>query len=153
MRSTDSFDDDFREPVVVDSGDRVGGAKRLERGPIDLVCQVDGGPGPKILEDELRSPGTGNSPRTLFRLVFFLPYLEDDGLILPDGSVDLKPGDRLEGVYSMRGVLQRAWREDRGMFITQAQSGGWGLSLSNAQRNLYLCTFEERNTATNRFNE
>ena len=137
---TSGYDPDFREPVRVPLvGSQVGSAARRELDPIYVPIQI---------EDEaweaLSAMRTGDSPRTLLRVVMHFADLERLGYVdstTGDAKVPRK-ADRLISIhnYSTRALVQMM--PGGGLFCTEAQPRSHGLG--SLRRNLLLVVFENR---------
>ena len=80
--------------------------------------------------------------------MFHFRDLERLGLVDPrTGDALICPNDRLEGLYDLEGQLIQRIRTPPGLYVTQAQPRGFGLSRSRPLRNLLLVTFEARQLA------
>lgn len=135
------YDDDFREPVLVDADrDGVPEPFRRELPPIRVPCQVE----PEALE-ELRMLPSGNTPRSRLDLVFHFRDLERLGLVHEaSGDAQIRPGDRLGALFGRDGRLVQAVRTPPGLYASHARPIGFGLSRRRPHRNLLLVTFEDR---------
>ena len=80
------YDDDFKEPILVDTDDDgVGEPFRREHPPVRVPCQVE----PEAFE-ALRMATSGNTPRSSFDLIFHFRDLERLGLVA--SFQDVTPG-------------------------------------------------------------
>jgi hypothetical protein len=136
-----TYDPDFRESVVVGSGEGPGTPDRAERPPVLLLCQVE----PES-DEALQPMGAGNDPHTRLRLVFHLADLEARGLVDAEtGEALVRVGDRLGALLTRTGGLVR--RFSPGLYAVEARAIGWGLG---GRQNLLLVMFERRPTAARR---
>ena len=113
------YDEDFKEPVLVDSDDDgVGEPFRREHPPVRVPCQVE----PEAFE-ALRMATSGNTPRSSFDLVFHFRDLEQLGLVdAASGDALIRPSDRLGALYARDGQLVQAVRTPPGLYVTEALS-------------------------------
>ena len=141
------YDPDFKEPVLVDmDDDGIGERIRREHPAVRLTCQVE----PEALES-LQAYPSGDSPRSVVRLVFHYAELERIGLVdAATGSALIHVGDRLGALYDLLGELVQVVRTPPGLYVTEAKPIGFGLSMSRPRRNLLLVSFEDRDTAASR---
>jgi len=136
----DSYDHDFKEPALGAASPRV------ELAAVRVPCQVE----PRVFED-LRMLASGNAPRSELSLVLHFRDLERLGLVdLNTGEALIRPNDRLAGLYDLEGRLVQRIRTPPGLYVTQAQPRGFGMSRSRPLRNLLLVTFEARQLAPTR---
>ena len=138
---TSGYDEDFKEPVLVDADDDgVAEFLRCEYPPIRVPCQVE----PDVVE-ALRMAPSGNAPRTAMDLVFHFRDLEKLGLVdAQSGEVFIRPGDRLGALYDVEGQLVQAVRTPPGLYVTEARPSGFGLHRRRPRRNLLVVTFRDR---------
>jgi hypothetical protein len=138
------YDEDFKEPVLVDSDDDgVGEPFRREHPPVRVPCQVE----PEAFE-ALRMATSGNTPRSSFDLVFHFRDLEQLGLVdAASGDALIRPSDRLGALYARDGQLVQAVRTPPGLYVTEARPIGFGLHRRRPSRNLLLVSFQDRAAA------
>jgi len=138
------YDDDFKEPILVDSDDDgVGEPFRREHPPVRVPCQVE----PEAFE-ALRMATSGNTPRSSFDLVFHFRDLEQLGLVdAASGDAQIRPSDRLGALYARDGQLVQAVRTPPGLYVTEARPIGFGLHRRRPSRNLLLVSFQDRAAA------
>ncbi len=146
LKAGGSFDvdPDFKEPVVtsLDNAD----PQRNEGLPFRLPCQVNS----KSFE-ELNMTASGNSPKSHIELLFHFRDLEKKGLVdEKSGLALLKPGDRLQAIYDIRGHMVLTIKTTPGLFIVEARPIGFGLCRFHPKRNLLLVSFDSRATSTRR---
>jgi hypothetical protein len=140
------YDDDFKEPALLDVGNAIGERVRREHPPVLLPCQVE-----SDAFEALQSFAAGNSPRSHARLVFHFSHLERAGLVNPTTGVALvHVGDRLGAIFDSAGQLVQSVRTPPGLYVTEARPIGFGLFMPRPRRNLLLVTFDERDTAAPR---
>ena len=140
------YDDDFKEPALLDIGDAIGTRARREHAPVLLPCQVE-----SDAFDALQMFAAGLSPRTELRLVLHFAHLERAGLVdVARGTALVRVGDRLGAIYDAAGELVQAVRTPPGLYVTEARPIGFGLFMPRPRRNLLLVTFDERDTAAPR---
>ncbi len=144
---TSGYDPDFKEPVLVDANDDgIGERVRREHSPVRIPCQVE----PEAL-DAMQAYPSGQSPRSMVRLVFHFADLERMGLVDgASGVAQVHVGDRLGALDDLRGALVQAVRTPPGLYVTEARPIGFGLGRTRPRRNLLLVSFEERDTAAPR---
>lgn len=133
---TSGYDKTFREPVkLVATGQRA----RVEKASIFVPCQVEVG-----VFETLQQLASGNAPDSRIVLVFHFRDLELASLVDAQGYAKLRPNDRLVSIRRKRDltVIQAIPKERGGLYITECQPQSFGLS--GGERNLLLCTFEER---------
>ena len=138
------YDEDFKEPVLVDTDDDgVGEPFRREHPPVRVPCQVE----PEAFE-ALRMATSGNTPRSSFDLVFHFRDLEQLGLVdAVSGDALIRPSDRLGALYARDGQLVQAVRTPPGLYVTEARPIGFGLHRRRPRRNLLLVSFQDRAAA------
>ena len=136
-----AYDDDFKEPILVDTNDDgVGEAFRREIVAVRVPCQVE----PEAFES-LRMTPSGNAPRSSLELVFHFRDLERLGLVdAASGDALVRPSDRLGALYDLDGNLVQAVRTPPGLYVTEARPIGFGLARRRPQRNLLLVSFHDR---------
>lgn len=141
------YDPDFKEPVLVDTDDDgIGERIRREHPAVRVPCQVE----PEAFE-ALQAYPSGDSPRSVVRLVFHFGDLERMGLIdAASGAALIHVGDRLGALYDLCGALVQAIRTPPGLYVTEAKPLGFGLNMLRPRRNLLLVSFEDRDTAAPR---
>ena len=135
------YDEDFKEPVLVDSDDDgVGEPFRREHPPVRVPCQVE----PEAL-DALRMTPSGNTPRSSVDLVFHFRDLERMGLVdAATGEALIRTSDRLGALYDAAGQLVWAVRTPPGLYVTEARHAGFGLFRRRPRRNLLVVSFSDR---------
>ncbi len=144
---TGGYDDDFKEPGLVDlDDDGVSERIREEYPPVRIPCQVE----PETFE-ALQMLQSGNAPRSEVALVFHFKDLERMGLVdVASGDAMIRPGDRLGAIYDKAGELIQSVRAPPGLYVDEARPIGFGLNLSRPRRNLLLVTFVGRQQAPRR---
>ncbi|MDP1826649.1 MAG: hypothetical protein Q8L48_25485 [Archangium sp.] len=135
------YDDDFKEPALLDSdGDGVGDAFRREHPPVRVPCQVE----PETL-DALRMTPSGNTPQSSIDLVFHFRDLERLALVdATTGEALIRTSDRLGGLFDTEGQLVWAVRTPPGLYVTEARHAGFGLFRRRPRRNLLMVSFTDR---------
>lgn len=135
------YDDDFKEPALLDSdGDGVGDPYRREHPPVRVPCQVE----PETLE-ALRMTPSGNTPQSSLQLVFHFRDLERLGLVDDrTGEALIRVGDRLGGLFDTEGRLVWAVRTPPGLYVTEARHAGFGLFRRRPRRNLLVVSLTDR---------
>src|SRR5690606_35219590 len=138
------YDEEFKEPVLVDSDDDgVGEPFRREHPPVRVPCQVE-----SEAFEALRMATSGNTPRSSFSLVFHFRDLERLGLVdAATGDALIRPSDRLGALYARVGELVQAVRTPPGRYVTEARPIGFGLHRRRPSRNLLLVSFQDRAAA------
>ena len=140
------YDDDFKEPALLDTGNAIGERVRREHPPVRLPCQVE-----SEAFEALQSFAAGNSPRSHARLVFHFSHLERAGLVdVATGDALLRVGDRLGAIFDSTGGLVQAIRTPPGLYVTEARPTGFGLFMPLPRRNLLLVSFDDREIAAPR---
>ncbi len=143
---TSGYDDEFREDLIIDPGgdssDR-GVTARQEKTPIQLRCQYEEDTATGTAE-RMAMMQSGDAPKSLVRLVFAMKDLERLGMIDPKGQPTIRKNDRLIRTLTTGGVEIEVYENPPGLYVTEVQSRSFGLSTSNATRNLLLVTFEDR---------
>lgn len=135
---TSGYDDDFREPVRYSDGSAAGVDARQEHPHIYVPCQVE----PDVF-DRLTMLLSGDAPNTLIRLVFHFVDLEQLGLVdSTTGQALIRKNDRLVAIRECTGALVQTVPDPPGLYATEPQPRGFGLS--GGKRNLLLVTFEDR---------
>lgn len=134
------YDEDFKEPITVPvAGKQVGTDARAEKDPILVKCQVEPG-----TFEALQQLFSGNAPNTQIGLIFHFEDLESLGLIDPNGVPSIKVGDRLGGIYDVKGNLVQEVRNPPGAFATEVRPIGFGLDATHSRRNLLLVGWGDR---------
>ena len=140
------YDDDFKEPALLDTGDGLGTRVRREHPPVLLPCQVE-----SDAFEALQSFAAGNSPRSHARLVFHFSHLERAGLVdAATGHAMVHVGDRLGAIFDTAGELVQQVRTPPGLYVTEARPIGYGLFMPRPRRNLLLVSFDDREVAAQR---
>jgi hypothetical protein len=133
------YDDDFKEPAMLDVGEQLGDRARREFAPVLVPCQVE----PETFEAFDMQPA-GQAPSSRLRLVFHFTDLER--LELVDGATGhslIRVGDRLAALCDREGSIVQATRTPPGLYVVEARPLGFGLGAARPRRNLLLATFEE----------
>lgn len=140
---TSGYDKDFRETLHVpdDIGDKqIGESARKEKAKIRLECQVEPG-----TFEAMSMLFSGQIPDTQMALLFHFAELEARGLVdKASGDAMIRPGDRLGGLYDIKGSVVQRIKNPPGLFVTEARPTGHGLNMSHPHRNLLLVTLNER---------
>lgn len=138
---TPGYDEDFREPALLDTdGDGAGETYRREHPPVRVPCQVE----PQTIE-ALRMTAAGNTPQSSLDLVFHFKDLERLGLIdALTGEALIRPSDRLSGLFDTESNLVWAVRTPSGLYVTEARPAGFGLFRRRPRRNLLVVSFNDR---------
>lgn len=141
------YDDVFDEPLPVDDGTQTGAPSRREHAAIDVPCQVDR----RDYESDELALG-GHAPETTLILTFHFRDLEDYGLVHSDPSLAGKPmigpGDRVGSLKKDDGALVRLFPDPPGLYVVEAEEGGWGLNhAGTSERNLLIAKLEPRRPA------
>jgi hypothetical protein len=134
--STTTFDEDFKEGVLVDADDDgIGERRRGEHPSVRIPCQVE-----PERDDEQRVLPSGNAPRSRLALVMHFEDLERMSLVdASTGDAIVRPGDRLGALYTLGGALVQRFAP--GLYVTEARSLGFGLG---GMRNLLLVRLSDR---------
>lgn len=134
------YDEDFREPIMVPpvSGSGRGTISRSEN---IVTCRAQIEPG---TFEELEMMVNGRSPSSQITVIMHYRDLEDAGLVeATTGRPMIRVNDRLDAIkHDLTEELIEQIPNPPGLFVTQVQSRGFGLS--SLQRNLLLVTFETR---------
>lgn len=138
---TSGYDPLFRETVKLPvPGKSAGVSARKELPEVELLAQLEGDEWGKL--ELLR---TGNSPRFKLVLVLHFRDLERQQHIDSVTGEAMVPrvGDRLVSIHhrQTKQLVQQV-PNPPGLFCTEAHPASFGLS--GGQRNLLLCTFEDR---------
>jgi len=135
------YDDDFKEPALVDAdGDGVGELFRREHPPVRVPCQVE----PETL-DALRMTPAGDTPQSTIDLVFHFRDLERLALVdSVTGEALIRVSDRLGALLDTTGQLVWAVRTPPGLYVTEARHAGFGLFRRRPRRNLLVLSFSDR---------
>lgn len=140
------YDDDFKEPALLDAGAALGQRVRREHPPVLLPCQVE-----SEAFEALHEFAAGNSPRSHVRLVLHFAHLERLGLVNPKtGDAMVRVGDRLGALYDGAGMLVQRIRTPPGLYVTEARPAGFGLFMARPRRNLLIVTLDDREVAAPR---
>ena len=132
------FDDDFKEPVLVDrNGDGLDDYQRAELPPVLIPCQVE-----PVANEVLKMTDAGNSPGSTLALVFHFRDLERMGLVETDtGAPLIRVGDRLGSIQDRHGNLVQEVPTPPGLYVVEARPIGMGLGFA---RNLLFVKFSDR---------
>lgn len=141
----DGYDDEFREPVIVPlaptQGSTRGTVHRVES-TVQCAAQIE--------DDELEKlemMATGRGTSADFTIVLHFRDLERRGLVDPvSGEALIRVNDRIDRIYTRRGVFVQAIRNPPGLFCVEAKPRSFGLDVTHSRRNLLVCTFNERET-------
>lgn len=131
------YDDDFREVVKLPG---TGLSARKELPAIFVPCQPEIG-----TFEQLQQLASGAAPNAQLKLVFHFADLETMGLVdAATGEALIRNNDRLVSIrrFSDNTLIQAIKTSTGGLFVTEVQPQSFGLS--GGERNLLLCTFEER---------
>lgn len=133
------YDPIFKEPVKSVDGTT---ARTEAEEPIDLRCQVRGQIGDYA---RLNMGGSGHHGEYDVVLIFYRHDLEKSGLIdTSTGESRLRVNCRLDGIYTLTGVMQRKYVDPQ-LFCTEPQDRGIGF---DSRINLVQLRFAERETTT-----
>jgi hypothetical protein len=144
--SPPGYDDDFKEPALLDVGEAIGRRVRREHPAVRLPCQVE-----SDTFEALQMYAAGHSPRSHLRLVFHFTHLERAGLVdAATGDALVRVGDRLGAIYDAAGTLVQSIRTPPGLYVTEARPIGFGLFMPRPRRNLLLVSFDDRDTGAPR---
>ncbi len=144
--TTPGYDDDFKEPALLDTGDAIGARVRREHPPVLLPCQVE-----SQSFDALQIFASGNVPASRVLLLCHFRDLERAGLVDPaTGDALVRVGDRLGALFDSGGALVQRIRTPPGLYVTEARPIGFGLFMPRPRRNLLQLVLEERSTAAPR---
>ncbi len=136
-RAASEYDDDFREPVMVDGdSDGLGEPQRREKPVLRLNAQV------ATKSYDFAAQGfDGQVPKTDdLELTFAFEELERLGLRATDGTPLLVPGDRLVRIEDRTGKVLQTFPDPPGMYLIAARPSGF----LGQQCNLLVCTFSDR---------
>lgn len=140
------YDDDFKEPALLDVGEGIGARVRREHAAVRVPCQVE----PQVFE-ALQEFASGNVPQSRVQLLCHYRDLERAGLVdAATGDALLRVGDRLAALLDTAGALVQRVRTPPGLYVTEARPIGFGLFMPRPRRNLLLVTFDQRDTAAPR---
>jgi hypothetical protein len=140
------YDEDFKEPALLDVGEGVGARVRREHPPVLVPCQVE----PQVFE-ALQEFASGSVPSSRVLLLCHFRDLERAGLVDPaTGDALVRIGDRLGALFDSGGALVQRIRTPPGLYVTEARPIGFGLFMPRPRRNLLQLVFEERPTAAPR---
>jgi hypothetical protein len=140
------YDDDFKEPALLDVGEGIGVRVRREHPPVLVACQVE----PQSF-DALQMFAAGNVPASRVQLLCHFRDLERAGLVdAATGDALVCVGDRLGAILDTAGALVQHVRTPPGLYVTEARPIGFGLFMPRPRRNLLQLVFEERSTAAPR---
>jgi hypothetical protein len=136
MDTQGEYDDLLREPLPKDpDGDGTDEPSRREKVAITIKVQVE------TNRDEMQMMGaSGNISDSAYGLVPHMSELESLGLVDADGTLQIRPSDRLEKLVDKLGNVIRQF--DRvPLYCTHAKRiDGW----INGRSNLALLVFDER---------
>ncbi len=137
---TSGYDDIYREPVTLPSGDLIGTDARMEWPLVRIPAQFHTGPTPGQMM-MLKPTVTGNVSAGNIQILVHFEDLESMGLIDIDTQTALfKVGDRLNAIYKMDGTLVQQILTPPGLYCTEAVPL-FGLG---SERNLLQLSFESR---------
>lgn len=123
------YDPEFGEPLPVVDGSLLGASSLRERPALRLPCQLDrktwGG------KDAARS-----GYEDMADIIVALHYsdLEAAGLVGADGVPTINAGDRIGAIEDLAGILQEAFPNPPGMFVTDLERAGHGLAAFGTPR-------------------
>lgn len=126
----------FREPVTRASD---GTDSRVYSAPLALHCQVTT---EKDKYDELVQLPGGRELEFDIRTTLHYQEIEDSGLLAPNGSINLKPSDRLKAIYKRDGVTLLRDFADNPLYLVHVQDRSFGLDDLN--RNLVMLYWKDR---------
>lgn len=128
------FDPEFAEAKIVSNGTQLGVSSRQEMAELRLPVQLDRDSWGKVV------PGRGGKQiKSDIILVFHWPDLENGSLIGSDGEPLLKAGDRIDKIETVMGDVEATFANPPGMFITDLERAGHGLSpFGTSRTNLLL---------------
>lgn len=128
---TSGYDDVFREPVMVSNATGLGTTARAEMDLVRVRAQIETG----TFQDQ-QPTQNGNESYSKFNLVMHLQELEAEGYVdVSSGMVLFKPGDRINAIYDLRGVLVQTLPNPPGLFISEVMPASYGLGIN---RNLVV---------------
>lgn len=133
----DGFDDVWRTPILEASGETSAPVRR-ELDPITFEAQVE----PGIFAD-LRRLMAGFAPEGELVITAFMSDFEDAGLIEPDGSPSLRPGDRVVRFEDRDGETVLSIADPPGLYIENANPESWGLTGAH-RANLVIIRLTDR---------
>jgi len=135
---TSGFDDDFKEPVLVDKdGDGLSDFERAEMPAVVVPCQVE-----PIANSALQMTDAGDVSSTVIDLVFHFVALERLGLVdAVTGEAGIRKGDRLAALRDGKGNAVQSFPNPPGLFAIESRPLGFGLG---GQRNLLYVKFRDR---------
>lgn len=140
------YDDVFREPrQLAEEASQEGRDARVEGELIDLPCQIE-----DQAWDQLRMMRSGAAMQIEMVIVFHYSNLELRGFIDHTGTATVpRVGDRLVSIHKQVDMsLIQEVPNPPGLYCVEAQPRSYGLS--GLDRNLLVCTFRERQTASER---
>ncbi|MCG8668635.1 MAG: hypothetical protein MI867_04415 [Pseudomonadales bacterium] len=146
-RPADSgYDPIYREPIKAPTGpsDTVGVTARVELPVVQIPAQIEA-----EMFERLEMLLSGHSPQEFFRVVLHFKDIERLGLTRPDGTAAFSIGDRLVRILHKKDLsLVQDIPDPPAMHAFQVMPRGWGLSPSNARRNLLFLDFRARDRST-----
>lgn len=136
-RTAGAYDDEFREPKLVDGdADGIGESQLVEQAELKLSAQV----ATRRFEFAEQS-FHGQVPESDdLELTFHMRDLTAKGLVAADGRAKLVPGDRLDRIEDRTGAVMHTFPNPPGMFLVAARPSGF----LQGVRNLLVCTFSAR---------
>ena len=142
-RSSNHYDDVFREPIQVDGdGDGIGALQRDEHSAVYVPCQVGNRKWEKLEPTDL-----GSDTDSDFVLYFHMYDLEAASLVdATTGRPLIGIGDRLDSIrsYLDQTVVVLKFQTPPGMYCVEATPSGWGLHMAGPKVNLVRAVFRSR---------
>lgn len=123
------YDPEFGEPLPVPDGSLLGSSSLRELPAVRLPVQLD-----RKTWGARDATRGGYEENADIILTFHYPDLEAAGLVGADGVPTLFPGDRIEAIEDRAGVLQEAFPNPPGMFVTDLERAGHGLAAFGTPR-------------------
>ena len=136
---TSGYDDDFREPIVIDDTDPVTNERTITRKEFPTVlvpCQVESN-----LFEQLQQFAAGGEPTTDLVLVFHFADLEKADMIDTQNNARIRLNDRLVAICQRcNGKLEQTIPVD-GFYCVHSQPSSFGLG---RRRNLLITRWRDR---------
>ena len=136
---TSGYDADFKEPTRTSNATAQGSGTvaTVYKTAVRIRAQVEVG-----TFEKMQAFFTGNSPDIKMVLISHFKELERAAMVDANGRAMLRVGDRLDGIYTLKGQLVQIMTTP--LFCVQPEGTSYGIGL---HRNLLALYFEARSKA------
>lgn len=143
------YDREFQEPLAVADGTQLGASSRRELAAERYRCQI--GRDSSLTSGIVKAlTPAGQQDTIVWTLLLHRPEIEAAGLVI-SGAVQIYPGDRIEAIETVTGVVQHAFPVPPGLYVTGVDAGGFGLAaFGTPQTNLVVLRCEPKPLGTTR---